>query len=758
MSFTSQLQKKSIATSPPIPLSTGMFGGRSVQRQAQTDDDAVMMQRQVGMPDYASFVGNDLRGGAVQAKLTVGAPNDKYEQEADAMAAQVMSMPDTKPAVQREDMPGEEEELQTKPLSGSIQREAMPEEEEVQMKPLAAGITPLVQREEMPEEEEVQAKSLGNIQREEMPGEEEIQAKSLGNIQREEIPGEEEIQAKSLGSIQREEVPEEEEIQAKFLGNIQREEMPEEEEIQAKPLRRSADGSMQAGGSVESQLSGSKGGGSPLPDDVRSFMEPRFGADFSGVRVHTGSDAVQMNQEVNAQAFAHGQDIYFGSGKAPGQNELTAHELTHVVQQTGNTPDTAASDGIRRMLSSPVNMIHRDPKTSAGEASPPQGMINPKSTFDIAEKNLGDKDFKYFKLSASIKGKGSLELMEPDNKGAGVPAPITAGVSASGKGVGVGVQAEYDLAKESLLKCVLLGGEFDAKLEGELNFELTSEKFNVSAGVVKARINWPDPLSWLKGTGDIKIIFVGVKWAEIKKDPDKLKVLAIGASLDLRGEGPLVLKNVNRVFKAKLGGGCAFTAAPNWANINAEVAKTGAATAEATTGAAGIAETLLAVDTAAVAGSAAAIALPVGAAALLVAGAMQTEKNIRAAGAGTAMGVKMRAVAKDYVKAYVSTLTGGSKAVGQGALEANAKVLEYMRVTGKNREEACADFVQKNGSDTKMSSEILIKFREQAFEKGVAEFEQQFSEQFGIVEGLGEKWGMRAVFRKNFRIVLYADE
>ena len=64
-------------------------------------------------------------------------------------------------------------------------------------------------------------------------------------------------------------------------------------------------------------------------------MEPRFGADFSSVRVHTGSEAVQMNRELGAQAFAHGSDVYFGAEKSPGNNELTAHELTHVVQQTG---------------------------------------------------------------------------------------------------------------------------------------------------------------------------------------------------------------------------------------------------------------------------------------------------------------------------------------------------------------------------------------------------------------------------------------
>jgi hypothetical protein len=64
-------------------------------------------------------------------------------------------------------------------------------------------------------------------------------------------------------------------------------------------------------------------------------MEPRFGVDFSAVRVHSDSTAVQMNKELGAQAFTHGSDIYYGAGKSPAQDDLTAHELTHVVQQTG---------------------------------------------------------------------------------------------------------------------------------------------------------------------------------------------------------------------------------------------------------------------------------------------------------------------------------------------------------------------------------------------------------------------------------------
>ncbi|MEO5999538.1 MAG: DUF4157 domain-containing protein [Chitinophagaceae bacterium] len=103
--------------------------------------------------------------------------------------------------------------------------------------------------------------------------------------------------------------------------------------------------------SFEEQLSASKGGGKPLSEDVRLFMEPRFGADFSNVQIHENSEADQMNQMISAHAFTHHQDIYFGAGNYnPDSNEgkgLLAHELTHVVQQTG-----AQSN---KQVSSPAN-------------------------------------------------------------------------------------------------------------------------------------------------------------------------------------------------------------------------------------------------------------------------------------------------------------------------------------------------------------------------------------------------------------------
>ncbi|MGL4622146.1 MAG: eCIS core domain-containing protein, partial [Chroococcidiopsis sp.] len=107
----------------------------------------------------------------------------------------------------------------------------------------------------------------------------------------------------------------------------------EEETIQTKISSPSTTtSSLSIGGNIESRLS--KGGGSPLPNEVRSFMEPRFGSDLSQVRVHTDMSSMQMNKDLNSQAFTHGKNIYFGAGKSPGNNELTAHELTHVMQQT----------------------------------------------------------------------------------------------------------------------------------------------------------------------------------------------------------------------------------------------------------------------------------------------------------------------------------------------------------------------------------------------------------------------------------------
>ncbi len=87
----------------------------------------------------------------------------------------------------------------------------------------------------------------------------------------------------------------------------------------------------------ENKLSASRGSGTPLPADTKHQMETGIGANFSNVKVHTGSNAVQMSSEIGARAFTHGNDVYFNANQyQPASQEgrhLIAHELTHTVQQ-----------------------------------------------------------------------------------------------------------------------------------------------------------------------------------------------------------------------------------------------------------------------------------------------------------------------------------------------------------------------------------------------------------------------------------------
>ena len=78
--------------------------------------------------------------------------------------------------------------------------------------------------------------------------------------------------------------------------------------------------------------------GQPLDPEVRAFFEPRFGHDFSHVRVHTDAKAAESTRAVNALAYTVGRDVVFGAGHyeplACAGRKLLAHELTHVVQQS----------------------------------------------------------------------------------------------------------------------------------------------------------------------------------------------------------------------------------------------------------------------------------------------------------------------------------------------------------------------------------------------------------------------------------------
>ncbi|MBU7005776.1 eCIS core domain-containing protein [Phosphitispora fastidiosa] len=93
---------------------------------------------------------------------------------------------------------------------------------------------------------------------------------------------------------------------------------------------------------VTDRIMSRSGSGQPLDREARTYMEPRFGRNFGEVRIHTDSFAVKAAEQLNAEAFTIGKDVFFNSGRynmvtSRGQ-QLLAHELTHVVQQSGDRP------------------------------------------------------------------------------------------------------------------------------------------------------------------------------------------------------------------------------------------------------------------------------------------------------------------------------------------------------------------------------------------------------------------------------------
>ena len=124
---------------------------------------------------------------------------------------------------------------------------------------------------------------------------------------------------------------------------IQREEVAEEEEkLQMKPMLqlRAAVGGITATADLETEIKQARGSGQSLADSIKLPIEQAFGADFSGVKIHTDAKSDKLNQSIQAKAFTTGQDIFFRQGAydpgSRGGQELLAHELTHVIQQNGS--------------------------------------------------------------------------------------------------------------------------------------------------------------------------------------------------------------------------------------------------------------------------------------------------------------------------------------------------------------------------------------------------------------------------------------
>lgn len=242
---------------------------------ANLDTSSVVdLQRIIGNQAVQRLINN----AGIQTKMTVGAANDPYEMEADAVAKQVMTGGES-----------------------SVQRESESMEDEISEKRMPQ----FLQRAKLGEDDDEMQMKRADVQRE-------TQEDEL-NLMRADIQRDDELEGI-------------------------------EDEIQEKRVQRQADdlsGSFDVEGQVEQQIQSSKGSGQAMGSSS-DFFTQRMGHDFSNVNIHTDSSADNLNRSLGAKAFTTGNDIYFRSGEynpssSSGQ-ELLAHELTHVVQQTGGAP------------------------------------------------------------------------------------------------------------------------------------------------------------------------------------------------------------------------------------------------------------------------------------------------------------------------------------------------------------------------------------------------------------------------------------
>ncbi len=244
---------------------------------------------------------------SLQPKLTVGAAHDEYEEEADEVADQIMRLPTS-------NLTGTIEA--NAPSADNAHKQRTADKQDLRTKPTPT-ITPLVRR--------VLA------QRKEDNGDE--------------AEGEEETTQTS-------------DLVQPLI----------EDDAQIQPKRVSAAESFEMDTDFEQRLDATRDRGTPLSDELRTFMEPRFQTDFSGVRIHADSEAGELNRAVSARAFTLGQDIYLGEGQTDLNSDngkrLLAHELTHVVQQ-------GHADQLRRTPEDEEQLEPQQAETSAPESTQP---------------------------------------------------------------------------------------------------------------------------------------------------------------------------------------------------------------------------------------------------------------------------------------------------------------------------------------------------------------------------------------------------
>ena len=295
---------------------------------------------------------------ALQGKVTIGEPGDKYEQEADEVAAQVVER------INARETPPESplETIQRKsaiPILGRVQRESVEEMRRKEVQNWLEGSSEFSRR----IQRQIIEGSKPNIQTyfETSLNRAKGGGSSLDKAFREKV---EPAMGADFSDVKVHSSSDEDKLNKAIQTNsndqrkrprsmINRSIEKSVEEMRRKEIQNWLVGRSEFSRRIQRQiiegskpniqtdfeqnLNQAKGGGSPLDKAFRAKVEPAMGADFSEVKVHTSSEADKLSKAIQAKAFTTGKDIFFRQGEyepgSKGGQELLAHELTHVVQQ-----------------------------------------------------------------------------------------------------------------------------------------------------------------------------------------------------------------------------------------------------------------------------------------------------------------------------------------------------------------------------------------------------------------------------------------
>jgi hypothetical protein len=271
-----------------------------------------------------------------QTQLKTGEKGDKYEKEADDAAGKVANKvpASPEPVVQKQDISAVQMSSLKENEEKTVQKQVEEEEKPVQKAEKKEEEKPIQKTEKKEEERPVQKEEKKEEDKPVQKVEKKEEEKPIQKAEKkeEEKPIQKAEKKEEEKPVQKAEAEENKEVQPKH----------EEEEKNEHPpiMHKKKEGKgPDKGSDISEKIKKTKGKGQQMSEKTIRQMEQAFGADFNNVTIHTDEQSASLNKEMHSIAFTNGSDIYFAEGQynpdSSSGKTLLAHELTHVIQQTG---------------------------------------------------------------------------------------------------------------------------------------------------------------------------------------------------------------------------------------------------------------------------------------------------------------------------------------------------------------------------------------------------------------------------------------